>query len=173
MSDEVQYTVIGADGKEYGPMDLETLQDMVRDDRVGAMTRVHDSTTKEWHEARQIEELSQLFPEEQPAAVEEPAAPPVLGAPEAAAPATSSWAVASMWCGVASAFTFFCGGWALAVLAVIFGFIARTETRRFGLEGGYYATAGIICGLVTLGLTAILAATFGPKFVQVLTDLFR
>jgi hypothetical protein len=165
MNDEVQYTIVGDDGKEYGPMDLETLQDMVRDDRVGAETRVWDSTTKEWHDAVQIEELSEFFPEE---IVEQTPEPPPIPAVDYAPPSTSAWALASMWCGIASAPTFFCGGWVLGVLAVVFGFIGRSEVRSGRYEGGHYATAGVICGLVTLGLTVIIGVAFGPFFVDAL-----
>jgi len=162
---QVEYTVVGADGKEYGPMDLETLKDMVRDERVDGDTRVWDSTTKDWHEARQIEELEEFFPE---TLEEETVMPPPLTAGDAPQSVTSPWAVASIACGIVSLPLFFCGGWVLGSLAVTFGALGRNETRQYGYEGSHLATAGIVCGLVTLGLSLVIGLAFGPFFFDVL-----
>jgi hypothetical protein len=170
MNDEVQYTVVGEDGKEYGPMDLETLRDMVLDERVGAETRVWDSTTTDWHEAQQIEELGEFFPEAAEQA-EIPVPPPLPA--ETAPPGTSSWALASMWCGIASLPTFFCGGWVLGALALVFGVVARNEIRQLSFEGSHLATAGIVCGAVSLGLSLLFGILFGPAFLEVLRAMLE
>jgi hypothetical protein len=167
-NDEVQYTVIGEDGTQYGPMALEDLKTLVRDSRVGPLTQVLDTTTNQWHQAEQIEELSEFFP---PAGTESPATPPEL--PSETLPRTSTLALVSMWCGIVSVPTFCCVGWVLALLAVILGFIARHEARQYNYEGVHYATVGIACGLINLTLTGLIAAMFGPKFIDVLKNVFH
>ena len=168
---EVQYTVAGEDGKEYGPMGLEELKTLVRDNRVGPETEVLDSTTNEWHPARRIEELSEFFPEDG-TAVEAPPPFPSAGSEPEMMPRTSMLALASMWCGIISVPTFCCAGWVLALVAVILGFIARAEIRQSGYEGLQYATVGIVCGFANLIVTAVLALAFGGKFIHVLKQLF-
>src|SRR5690349_1507400 len=130
MNGEVQYIIVGANGRQYGPMNLETLKSLVRDERVGAATEVWDSTTNEWHQAQLIEELSEFFPEE---GAEEVSQTDV--APEAEEPHTAALAVASMWCGIVAVPTFCCMGWILGLLAVILGFVARSEIKKRGYEG--------------------------------------
>ncbi len=167
MNGEVQYIIVGANGRQYGPMNLETLKSLVRDNRVGAETEVWDSTTNEWHQAQQIEELSEFFPGE---GAEAPAETVVA---EEAEPHTSALALASMWCGIIAVPTFCCTGWVLALLAVVLGFVARGEVKQHGYEGAQYANVGIVCGLLTLVLTAILATLFGPVAFDVLVKIFK
>ena len=81
--------------------------------------------------------------------------PPTAGA----MPQTSGKAVASMVMGLANvtfAFLFF----PLAVLAVIFGHIARTEIRKSGgrLKGDGFAVTGLITGYGSLALVVLIMA---------------
>ncbi|HSE48136.1 MAG TPA: DUF4190 domain-containing protein [Terriglobales bacterium] len=81
--------------------------------------------------------------------------PPTAGA----MPQTSGKAVASMVMGLANAmfaFLFF----PLAVLAVIFGHMARTEIRKSGgrLKGDGFAVTGLITGYGSLGLVVLIMA---------------
>lgn len=168
MNGEVEYIIIGGNGKQYGPMNLETLKTLVRDERVWAETQVWDSTTREWHGAQQIEELSEFYPEESAEAKAGPAPEPV----EYAEPHTSNLAIASMWCGIVAVPTFCCLWGGLGFLAVILGFVARREVKKYGYEGGTYANVGIICGFISLALTAILFLMFSHEFVRVIQDIF-
>lgn len=171
MNGEVEYIIIGANGKQYGPMNLETLKSLVRDERVGAETQVWDSTTREWHDAQLIEELSEFFPEEVAEAGTESE-----GAPEPVAyaePHTSNLAIAAMWCGIVAVPTFCCVGWILGLLGVILGFVARGEIKKYGYEGSTYANVGIICGLVSLALSAILVGMFSQALLQVIEEIFK
>jgi uncharacterized RDD family membrane protein YckC len=45
---ELNYKIIGGDGREYGPAGLEELKSWVVDGRVGAMTQVWRSDTERW-----------------------------------------------------------------------------------------------------------------------------
>ncbi|MCX6899172.1 MAG: GYF domain-containing protein [Verrucomicrobia bacterium] len=71
------FKIVGGDGKEYGPIDLTTLQQWAREGRVAGSTQVWDSRTGNWQPAAQIAELAAAF-----------SAPPP--APAAAAPSAES-----------------------------------------------------------------------------------
>ena len=66
------FKIVGGDGKEYGPIDLETLQQWMREGRVAGQTQIWDSRTGNWQPAAQIAELAGSFPA--PAASSGPAA---------------------------------------------------------------------------------------------------
>ncbi len=46
----------------------------------------------------------------------------------------------------------------MAVVAIVLGVIARNNTRANGLAGHGQATAGMICGIVAIGLFVVLMA---------------
>ena len=70
------FKIIGGDGREYGPVELATMQQWIREGRVRQNTRVWDSRTgptSGWQTAADVPELNQLFTQ--------PAAPPPLSTP--------------------------------------------------------------------------------------------
>ena len=66
------FKIIGGDGKEYGPIDLATLQQWTREGRIAGPTQIWDSRAANWLPAAQIAELTDLFGAAPPA----PAATP-------------------------------------------------------------------------------------------------
>lgn len=62
----------------------------------------------------------------------------------------NGFAIASLICGVAG-FVIGC----TSILAIIFGFIARSQIKRTGEHGNGMAIAGIVCGFVVVGLIAL------------------
>ena len=74
------FKIVGGDGKEYGPIDLVTLQQWMREGRVAGQTQVWDSRTGNWQPAAQIAELAAALGTPSPAP---PVAPTV---PSAATP---------------------------------------------------------------------------------------
>lgn len=58
----VGYEIRGADGREYGPADLTTMQSWIASGRVGAGTPVRRSGTTAWTAAASVRELAGLFP---------------------------------------------------------------------------------------------------------------
>ena len=82
---------------------------------------------------------------------------PVGGAAAIPVASTNGLAIAGMICGIA-AFPLSClygvGGLVPAVLAIVFGFVARSQIRAGGgvQRGNSMALAGLICGLVWAGL---------------------
>jgi len=80
-----QYFVVAADGKEYGPADLETLRQWVREGRVVKATHIKKGSGGTTF-AGKLPELLDLFPPREPAA--DASAPPALpSTPAVALPA--------------------------------------------------------------------------------------
>ena len=77
MSDQEQYFVVAADGKEYGPANLETLRQWVREGRVVKATHIKKGAGPTTF-AGKLPELADLFPARDPAA----AAAPGQGPPQ-------------------------------------------------------------------------------------------
>src|SRR6266704_411860 len=70
-----QYFVVAADGKEYGPADLETLRQWVREGRVVKATHIKKGSGGTTF-AGKLPELLDLFPPKEPAATAVGQAPP-------------------------------------------------------------------------------------------------
>jgi Domain of unknown function (DUF4190) len=89
--------------------------------------------------------------------------PPAPGAGATAAVPTNNMAVVSFVAGIASFFAHVIpvvGGFTVAVVAVITGFIARGQIKRSGEQGMWMANAGIIIGVVHLVLGFLLVLVF-------------
>ncbi len=69
----MEYKIIAADDHVYGPIDLDTIRQWVKDERVGAKTWVYESITDRWSYASKISALSDLFPDATTAASQTPA----------------------------------------------------------------------------------------------------
>jgi uncharacterized RDD family membrane protein YckC len=54
---EINYKIIGGDGREYGPVTLDELKGWVRDGRVGRQTQILRSDMTNWLAASQYQEL--------------------------------------------------------------------------------------------------------------------
>lgn len=66
---EISYTVLGADGNKYGPINLETLQGWLREGRVTGETQVLRSDLNAWYPAGSYSEVGMTNPQTaQPAA---------------------------------------------------------------------------------------------------------
>ena len=57
----MEYIVLGKDGKEYGPVDADTLQLWVEHGRVSKDTQVRNSLMKKWNTAGSIDILEEAF----------------------------------------------------------------------------------------------------------------
>lgn len=72
------YKIIGADGKEYGPVSLEQIRRWVTEGRVNARTRLQEPGAAEWKAAAELPDLADLFTPTVPGAM--PASAPPLSA---------------------------------------------------------------------------------------------
>ena len=91
--------------------------------------------------------------------------PPVAGAASAATTPTNNLAVVSFVAGIASFFAHIIpvvGGFTVAIIAIITGFVARGQIKRTGEQGMWMANAGIVIGFIhlALGLLLLLVVLF-------------
>ncbi len=73
------YKILGADGKEYGPVTADTLRQWVREGRANAQTQVQPVAESGWKSLATVPEFADIF-----AAAPPQAAPPTMGAPNRA-----------------------------------------------------------------------------------------
>jgi hypothetical protein len=134
------YRVLGADGKEYGPVNGEVLRQWITEGRAHAQTRVLPEGSAEWQTLASVPEFEALFPPES-------VAPVVVVAPGEVK--TSDMAIASLVLGVLG----LCGITGLAGL--ILGLVSLGKINRSGgrLRGHGLAVAGICVSSVMLFLS--------------------
>jgi predicted PurR-regulated permease PerM len=90
--------------------------------------------------------------------------PQLGGATYASAP-TNNLAVVSLVAGIASFFAHVIpviGGFTVAIIAIITGFMARGQIKRTGEQGMWMANAGIVIGIIhiALGFIVLLVVLF-------------
>ena len=137
------YKIIGADQKEYGPVNAEELKQWIREGRANAQTRVQAEGSAEWRPLGTFPEFASLVGPTQPYA----AAP--MAAPPAPVNKNNSMAVAGLVCSLVGLPC--CGLVLFSVLGLIFSAIALRQINRDPTQGGKgMAIAGLIISLVTL-----------------------
>lgn len=143
MTSPSSFRIIGGDGREYGPVDLATLQQWTREGRVARTMRVWDSRADNWLPAEQIAELAPLFGAAPPVAppLVTPLTPPVASRTNALAVWSFSLAMVSLCC---------CGCFSLPAIILGAVSLARMNPRYEGGRG--LAIAGIVIGIAALGL---------------------
>lgn len=149
------YRVLGADGKEYGPVNGEVLSQWITQGRANAQTRVKPEGAAEWQTLGSVPEFQAAF-----AGV--PGAPPPLPVTPTEA-RTSGMAVASLVLGILG----LCGITALAGL--ILGIISLREINRSGgrLSGQGLAIAGIcVSGFMLLFSIPVMAGLSLPALAK-------
>jgi hypothetical protein len=141
------YRIIGGDGKEYGPVPLETIKQWVQEGRIGPRTRIQGSDSTEWRSAPELPELSNLFPSRpvEPA----PVVVPPQGEPQ------KGLAITSFVLGLLS---MVCFAFLTGIPAIICGHIAHNRARRQpGQYGGAgFAIAGFVMGYVSLLFSLVI-----------------
>ena len=145
------YRVLGADSKEYGPVDGTLLRRWISEGRANATTKVQMEGSTEWQALSDLPEFAEAV------AAQQTAAPPPVAAPAGAK--TSGLAVASLVCGVLG----FCGITALAGL--ILGIMSLVRINQSGgrLSGKGVAIAGIcVSGFMMLMAIPFMAALTLP-----------
>jgi len=143
------YTIIGDDGKPYGPVADYELEHWVRDGRVNTGTRVQLEGEKEWKTLAEIPEFAGRFPK-----------PPILSDPPSPKPSMARiMAITSLVLGFLGLFTF---GIA-AVFGLALGIVSWIQIRKNGgqLQGAGLALAGIMVSTVVLVL--ILISSFAGR----------
>ena len=145
------YKIVGADGKEYGPVGIEQMRQWTAEGRINAKTRVQQAGAAEWKTAADFPELG-CAPS---AVVPGPgSSPPPLPTGQAAGQ-QSGLAITSFVLGLLS---LLCLGFLAGIPAIICGHLARGRARRLpGMYGGAgFALAGLIMGYVSLLVSLVI-----------------
>ena len=152
------YRIIGADGREYGPITADQLRAWITEGRANAQTRALAEGTAQW---RPLAEFLEFAPALAGASAPPPAPGPISMPPT---PRTNSLALTSMVLGV---FSMTCGlcccyGLPFNVLGLIFSLVALAQIRNdpLGQQGKGLAIAGLVLCLLSL-LSAALFFAFG------------
>ena len=145
------YTIIGSDGKEYGPVPVDDLRKWIAQGRAGAQTKVRAEGATDWITLAEVPEL---------AGAAKTAPPPLPSHPPATAGKLSAMAVASLVLGILGLFT--CGG--TAFFGLILGIIAmvKVSNSRGELRGKGLALAGVVTSGIFLVMMPIFAALLLP-----------
>lgn len=139
------YKVIGADGKEYGPITANQLRQWVAQGRANALTQVRPEEESEWRPLG-------TFPEFADALAQPPSFPNLP--PTASVPArTSGLAIASL---VLGALGIACG--LTAIVGLVLGIVALTKINKsHGQLGGRgLAIAGIVVSSILLAFSLLI-----------------
>jgi hypothetical protein len=148
----MNYRIIGADGKMYGPAGLEQIRQWLAEGRADRRTPVWREGASEWTYLGLLPELAAAFA----------AAPPAIGAAApGAAPArgTNGFATAGLVCALL-AWTCCCCGQPFGLLGLIFSLIALAQINSQSppQEGRWLAIAGLVLSAINLlfGLAALI-----------------
>ena len=145
------YRIIGADGRDYGPIPAETLRQWIAEGRANAETRTRTEASTDWRPLRMFPEFSLLFGSSAfPPPPITPAGPPAIGSRRR----NNSNAVAGLVLGIVS-WTIglcCCYGLPFSALGLIFSLIGLSqinqEPERY--DGHGLAMAGIVVSALNL-----------------------
>jgi hypothetical protein len=154
------YKIIGADGKEYGPVTAEQLRQWIAQGRANAQTLAQTVGGTDWKPLG-------LFPEFGPAAPPAlPVAPPSAPAVRpTAAPTTNSMAVAGLVFGLIglTGGWMCCGGPLFSVLGIVFSSVGLSQIKRNPTQetGRGVAITGLVLSILGVVAALVLGIVFG------------
>jgi hypothetical protein len=165
------YKIIGADGKEYGPVSTEQLRQWLTEGRVNNLTRVLAEGGTDWRALGDIPEFAPA-----PAGIPQPP----TGYPSGFRPVASSpvrmngFAITGLVFGIISLpMSICCAGIPFNILGIIFSAIALSQIKHKPDEftGRSIAIGGLVCSIigVILGATIVtlsLVFNWGGRFLE-------
>lgn len=160
----MNYKIIGADGKVYGPVNLEQLTQWVAQGRVNPRTQIQEDGAAEWKLPGQIPEVNAVLTA---AGFGAPPSLPLPSAGPAGATQRTGLAITSFVLGLGA--VVLCLGPLTGIPAIICGHVAHNRTRRAPAQfgGAGLAIAGFVLGYVGLLLTfLILPAMLLPALAR-------
>jgi len=147
------YKIIGADGREYGPVSVAQLRQWLAEGRVNLATRILAEGAADWKTLGDLPEFA-LPPDRPPAP--QPIRP--LAAPVAPAryPQMNGFAVTGLILGVVSFVIAFCccGGLPLNLLGLLFSAIGLSQINQ--QPEVYTGKGAALAGLIISGLSLLL-----------------
>jgi hypothetical protein len=150
------YKIIGADGKEYGPVSTEQLHQWLREGRVNSQTQIQPEGAADWQPLSALPEFAaELSPS---------AATPPPGVTPTGQAKTSGMAITSLVLGILGLFS--CG--ITALFGLVLGIIALVKIRNSQgrLSGNGLAIAGIIVSGIFLLILPLYAAMMLPALAK-------
>ncbi len=132
------YKIIGADGKEYGPVSAEQLRQWIAQGRVNPATKVKDENAADWQVLGTMPEF-----------VGNMSTPPPLSSASdstTGAPKTSGLAITSLVLGILGPFS--CG--VTALFGLVFGIVGHNKIKKSKgrLSGSGLAISGIVLSAI-------------------------
>jgi hypothetical protein len=150
------YKIIGADGREYGPITADQLRNWIAEGRATAQTRAQAEGAAQW---KPLTEYLEFAPALARALPPQHAPGPIFLSPT---PRTNSLAVAAMVMGVLAITCGLCCcyGFPFNVLGVIFALVALSQIKHdpHSQEGRGLAIAGLILCLLSFVMVAVFLA---------------
>jgi hypothetical protein len=148
------YKIIGADGREYGPITADQLREWIAEGRANAQTRALAEGAAQWKPLTEYLEFAVALGRTPPAW---PAPAPISVTPT---PRTNSLAFTGMIMGVLSITCGMCCcyGMPFNLLGIVFSLVALAQIRNdpHSQEGRGLAIAGLVLSLFSLVLAAFL-----------------
>ncbi len=161
------YTIMGADGREYGPVTADQVRQWISEGRANAQTRVRTEGAADW-------KLLNEFPEFASQTAVEPASG-IAPAPFPVAPSSrnNSMATAGMVLGILSlTLACCCYGLPFNVAGIICSSIALSQLKKDPVnhQGRGMAIAGLVLSILSIVVAGLLLA-FGATSNW--SDIFR
>ena len=153
------YRIIGADGREYGPITAEQVLEWIAEGRANALTRAKVEGGDQWKPLTEYVEFAAALVR----------IPPLLTAPRpiftTPTPRTNSMATASLVMGILSltcGMCCCCYGLPFNVLGILFALVALAQIRHdpSAQQGRGVALAGLVLSVASVAL-GVLSFTLG------------
>ena len=152
------YKIIGADGREYGPITADQLREWIAEGRADAQTRAWAEGASQWKPLTEYLEFAAALGRTPPLW---PATAPISTTPT---PRTNSLAFTGMIMGVLAVTCGMCCcyGMPFNLLGIVFSLVALAQIRNdpHSQEGRGLAIAGLLLSLASIVL-AVLLLTIG------------
>jgi hypothetical protein len=152
------YRIIGADGKEYGPISAEQLKLWIAEGRANAHTKVRLEGATDWKPLGELPEFALATPLNAPPGT----VPGTIYAPMTTK--TNSMAIAGLVMGILSlTMSCCCYGLPFNILGIIFSTIALSQIKKDPLTqtGRGLAIAGLICSILSIVVSVLLLVFWG------------
>ena len=149
------YRIIGADGKEYGPIGADQLRQWIAEGRANAQTRVFAEGAADWKLLTEFPEFAALL-----AGIPGPLAVPAP-LPMTQVRRTNAMAVTGMVMGIVSiSIACCCYGFPFNLLGIIFSLVGLSQIKRDpqNQQGKGMAIAGLVLSILSILLALALLA---------------